>query len=400
MKECVVVGGVMRFSSKQKILEMVLQTVFKIPDHEISQVDILRTVTNLLNDLDKTFILKNEMEENEVFNELLNISNGQFFAKMHKREKELTKIHFNNIQVLLKDLFQHLKAHRRFTKALKALSRIRHMMFEDYVISMIPKTLPTLPTQSQSFHHEILRIMSYRQYLARSIEQRQFVILASRKYQIERILQLLILQRAQEMDFFKGMSYQNKKKFIKRYFKIQEKAIIQKVKIELTIQVLLINRSKDNAPEKSSTLIGYTLSKSKHAIENLQEEVKHIQWQALQKVKSLGDETGNCHLNHKQRDYHCLEKCQAFEKHDIISEALQNHLAMTKEQTVLIEKEKQQLAMLDQQLNTLHRNQELRQAMVIDDLELVLDELGIDPDIDLSQLSDIEVDNLNVTTSP
>ncbi len=390
----------MRGQSKEKLQAVVLQTVFKISEKDISQADILRMACNLLSDLDKVYIFNNAdyEEEIEAFNEEKHVCNSQFFAK--QRANKLQQVQKNDLalKAYVAALHKQVKAYRRFYRTLRILKHIRLMLNEETIIAT-PIPLSKRKNETKLLLNEFYHLIRYRRNIIKSIEERQFIILASRKYQIQRAIQFMSLQQQYGVDFFKGMSLQMQKQFIKRYFKIKERELIKKTQIEKAIYDVLENNAKQ-AQTENILVNSYELNKTKPNIKHLQAKTTQNQVQTLSRLKQLGKKTGNLHVNEKVSDVECLEKCRIFENHPSIKEPLQTHLALVKEQTVLIENEKRQLLKINQDLNDLRNNPQLVTVRedLVDDYESILDDLETDFDRDLSELSEISLlDNLTKT---
>jgi hypothetical protein len=389
-----------RDQSKERLQAVVLKTFFKIAEKDISQTDILRMACNLLNDLDKDYVFNNveDQEDIEDFNEKSQISNSKFIAK--HRASELLQVQKNDLALksYMLILKKQMKAYRRFCRILRILRHIRLMLFEESIMAK-PINLPKGKNESRILLDEFYSLIRYRRNLIKSIEERQFAILASRKYQIKRVIHLICLPQYQGADFFKGMSLQNQIQFIKGYFKIKEREIIINTQIEKTIHDVLEKKAKE-AQADNTVIKSYELNKTKPQLSHLQAKTKQIRVQTLVSLKQLGNETGNFHVNNAVSDVECLEKCRDFENHPIIKEPLQTHLALVKEQTVSIENEKKQLLNINKELNVLRNSPHL---VVMDDLaddfESILEDLEMDADMELSELSDISLLD-NLTKSP
>lgn len=390
----------MQGRSKEKLQTLVLHTIFKISEKDISQADILRIASNLLNDIEKVYVYNNaEYEEDiEVFNEKGNICNSQFFEK--QRILELQRIQKKHLaeKSLALVVNKCLKAYHRYCRALKILRNMKLVLLDESAIKK-PAILKKVLPDTQILLKELDSLLRYKKNIFKSIEEKQFVILASRKCQMKMAIQLVRLQQEYRVDFFKGMSLQNQIKFIEEYFKIKEKELVDTTKIEMTLQHVLETSAKKGQAD-TTIMSGYELNKLKPDITKLNDKTAHIRVQTLARIKQLGSKTGNYHVNTLVSDDKCLVNCQSFEHHPIMKEPLEMHLAVVKEQTVLIEKEKQQLFNINQELNYLqHHSHTTASDELIDDFTSILDDVNIDT-VDLTELSEISLlDNLTKKTN-
>lgn len=380
----------------EKKPDRVLLTHFKIAEKDISQADILRTATNLLNDLEKNYVVDNAdyHEMIEAYNEEYHIYNDQFFAKIRNKALQLVERNHLALETLIALIHKHIKAYHRFCSAIKRLKHLRLMLQED-VFMVVPAPKNSMKTQRYLNHIELYSLTMSRRLLLKSISEREFIILFSRKYQINKVINLLASQSENTMVFFRGMTIENQKIFIKQYFKIKEREVIKKAQLQISIHN---NRAKYSDPIKRDIAImtSFVLDKMKVDLEKSREKNKQIDEQTLQKIKQLGSTTGNYQINNNRSDKHCLEKCRDLENHSIM-QPLQKHLMVVNEYAEILEKEKQELAMIEQSFNVRAAH---NKDKTVDELEYLLDSIEFDPNIDLTQLSDISLLDSNTKSRP
>jgi len=367
--------------------DLILHTAFKIAENRITQAVMLRTLTNLLSNIDKTYYFKqaehHDKQITEAFYKAYHVNNAFFFSNIINQVNKMIYKENVTLNYYLQTLRRHVRMCRQMHKRLKAFKRTKSLYLEKYPWSISLNKFSNGNIRRQALLDEWVIVLRHH-HLSKSLEQRQWTINASRKYHTNKMSEYIMLNQHKRLPFLDGMSLDNQMKFIKAYFRIKEKETIETVQIEFNIHAGLTKRLEKEITKEDAMLNQYSLSKSKPA--------PH-QKRTLQKMKQLGTQTGNRHINSTLSDDDCFEKCYEFENTTVISQPLQAHLAVVKEQATLIESEKQELAQLDRELTLLQSH--IRLAHLHQDSEADLDSLGIDPHIDLSQLNVISlVDNL------
>lgn len=343
----------MRFCSKERMQEVVLKTVFKISEREMSQSDLLRTVTNLLNDLDKVFLYKNlehqEKEDVEKFNYDTQLKDNYFLAKLIR--KSLVREQHEVIECLImQKLFSlYIYLSRQIYMRIKILQTLNASFEEEYRSQELSCYHGDRLQPNESANPTFQQLILHRNDLLKTIRQRQYLIAVLRYYAIQQSIHLLQITKEAQMLFFKGMTLFNQKLFIKEYFKLKEEEVMNACDVDYEIQLLLSKESNQKSCNDSTFVKGYQLAMDKPNIEKLNIKAQHVKLNTLKKIKLLGTKTGHAQIFEEADDEQCKVVLQDFENHEVIKKPLSDHLKLTKEQYQSIKSEMKSLAIIDEQ---------------------------------------------------
>lgn len=338
----------MRFKGKEQMQDA-LKRVFKISERKVSQADILRMATHLLNDLEIAFHFEDldyKNEDLERFNQITNLNNGCFFARLINKHKESSRQKMVVQHYVELKIVHLIRAYRRIQKLLKFLILLRWLLLDDDVL-LIERSKGKLIKPSHSLGNELQDLIRERHAIIKIIQQRQWVILNSRRVHLKLAIQSL--KKGRTLALLAGMTNENQLKFLEGYFSLKEQDII------ITPQL----------NEKMA-------------------------WVTLQQAKSLGDSTGNCQINTRMSDEHCLAKLRDFENDERVKEPLEDHLAVVIEQSQLLNKDKHALAEIEDQLTNLLDSVDNKNDIILSDEEKALLE-----NIDVTEFQEILTD-LNI----
>ncbi len=367
----------MRFCSKERMQEVVLKTVFKISEQEMSQSDLLRTVTNLLNDLDKVFIFKcsehNEKEELEKYNYESELKDNYFLAKLIK--KSMVKERREMIEhLIMQKLFRiyiylsrQIYMRIQILQALNAafMERVRFPVSDGYRHD----NLRSIEKSNITLQHLVL----HRHDLIKITQQRRYLIAVIRYYSVQQSIYLLHFNKEMQMTFFKGMSLLCRKQFIKGYFKLKEKEAIDICVINNEIQLILAKEAKQKSSQDNAIVKGYQLTTCKPNIEKLKRKVNEIKYETLQKIKLLGTKTGHLEVYDKAEDERCQANLRNFENHQVIKKPLTKHLKLTIEQSQIICAEMKSISDINQQVAQLETELKRKESIDVTLTQQLLD---------------------------
>lgn len=395
----------MRFCSKERMQEVVLKTVFKISEQEMSQSDLLRTATNLLNDLDKIFIFKcsehNEKEELEKYNYESELKDNYFLAKLIR--KSMVKERCEMIEhLIMQKLFSiYIYLSRQIYMRIQILQALNAAFMEGVKFP-----------ESDVYRHDNLRdieksnitlqhLVLHRHDLIKITQQRRYLIAVIRYYAVQQSIYLLHFNKEMQMRFFKGMSLLCRKQFIKGYFKLKEKEAIDICIINNEIQLILAKEAKQKSSQDNAIVKGYQLTTCKPNIEKLKKKVNEIEYKTLQKIKLLGTKTGHMEIYDKAEDERCQAILQDFENHQVIKKPLTKHLKLTIEQSQIICAELKSISDINQQMAQLEIELKRKESIDVTLTQQLLDTIEqFSTDIlsrEKALTEQFDVDDLEVT---
>ncbi len=397
--------------SQERIQEVVLQTLFKMAEQEVSQADILRMVNQLLINLEKLILFKKlerfEEEDIEKFNQQITENKEIFIARELNKIKKAVRLHESIMRLITAAISLHKKESRYIHRLYLALKRLQ-VQLENDTLDQLESNQINKQTSSKvvsSPKAEELAIMST--HYQKLIADHKALIVSSRKFYIQKAIeQARVLQAT--ISLFKGMLMPAQQNFIDEYFTLKEYEAIETTKLDQKIQGEINKKAvlSQRANEQGMFMTRYYMEPIRPALTKWLADKKQIKELTLQKVKILGERNKNRYINTQVADDVCSEKLAEFENHPAIKDPLAKHLELVKQQTILIEQKEKVLTVKEQELAFLQQdlNRKSESYLYLDKeaLNQSLQELGISAlEIDSSQLKEITlVNNLHAKCRP
>ncbi|MCS5712154.1 hypothetical protein [Candidatus Berkiella aquae] len=344
--------------SQERTQEVVLMTLFKLNERQMPQDDILRNVTDLLSELEKLTVYKNieqvEKHELEQFNQDFILNKESYFAKLIRKDKLKATLEHLIDSLIKHQMSKHIIEGKIANRRYHAAKR-----FKTIFISESCHPIDT-PSQRKGLHHgihlihQIHALIQLRENSVKIILHCQSMIVDSRRFHTSNLIQSLIEMRRYPLIFFKGMTSENQSLFIKEYIKIREDEIVQTTTVDIKIQSEIQHNDIKQERKMDSMLVRYRVEAAYRPIlQKWYDDKDRIKSSALQKVKVLGEKTKNRYVNIAAEDEVCQKHLEDFENNELVKTSLSKHLALTRKQTIEIEKEKKKLKECEQQISEL-----------------------------------------------
>lgn len=397
--------------SQERIQEVVLQTLFKMAEQEVSQADILRMVNQLLINLEKLILFKKleqfEQDDIEKFNQQILENKENFIARELRKIKKAEQLHESIMRLITAAISLNKIESRYIHKLYLALKRLQVQLQNDIILQLESAALNNVNYSRYDSSQKADALVIISAHYQKLMAKHKALILNSRKFYIQKAIQQA-LNVHETIPLFRGMLMPAQMKFIEEYFTLKECETIETTKLEQKIQEELNKKSvpAQRAKEQGLLVTRFYMEPVRPALAKWLAEKKHIKELTLQKVKVLGEKNQSRYINTTVSDEVCREKIAEFENHPAIKDPLTKHLELTKQQTILIkQKEKQfaekeeQLALLQQELDSLSESD---LHLDKESLDQSLRELDIGASgINISQLEEITlVNNLHTKCRP